>query len=83
MKEYFTTYHELVQDFYIDGLEAASRNSSEFKCRRPHLGRQELSIVANHAIKMSPVTTAIVSHGDIDREPRETYGKGKILLRIG
>jgi len=79
MKEYSSTYHELVQDFYVDGPEAASRNSSEFSAVDHIL---DAGIVANHAIKMN-LTTAIVSHGDIDREPRETYGKGKILLRIG
>ncbi|KAJ4385626.1 hypothetical protein N0V93_010055 [Gnomoniopsis smithogilvyi] len=32
---------------------------------------------------MSSLHTAIVSHGEVDREPAETYGAGPVLLRIG
>lgn len=27
--------------------------------------------------------TAIISHGDVDKGPTETYGQGEVLLRIG
>ncbi|PKS05483.1 hypothetical protein jhhlp_008861 [Lomentospora prolificans] len=32
---------------------------------------------------MSHSLTAIVSHGEIDRTPKETYGQGKVVLRVG
>lgn len=37
----------------------------------------------NVTTAMSKMSTKIESHGTVDRTPRETYGSGPVILRIG